>query len=355
MPIDKTMSDAMLGAFRTMVAGCKDQGHSGEAFDNMCRIMDEMETLAMEMSDFSAFNAKLTTGGYFVNFSNEYAKLLSAAATSQYSQGGAAYNDTALLEQTLKAYEDCLPNYLNHKDKETLTKAVQDVINLGRSGVNYPTFLRLMIEQGLDKAMEGTIVNRKYLLADVAFYEELIHPPMLRRSKAVLSIYDELAATASFGVPNTVVYILEHSKILDDTEAGLRKYEHLQQLWIKLIMGLHLWVDAYTKYAPADERYAGGSAEMTRQNIERYKNVWPGKIKIWEAQLLDNYGLCWNDIFTHESFDAEHRSGRFNYTSDCIRFIKDEVYTQCSPLQHAGQELIAKAEALYGKSLTETP
>ncbi|MES2775497.1 MAG: hypothetical protein V4722_15080 [Bacteroidota bacterium] len=351
MPIDKTMSDAMLGAFRSMVAESKKQGHSGEAFDNMCSIMNDMEQLALEMSDMAAFSTKLTTGGYFVNFSNQYAKVLSSAASAQYSQAGAGYDDAALLNQTLKAYEDSLPNYKGHKDEATLTKAVQDVIDLGRSGINYPTFLRLMIEQGLDKAMEGTVISRKYLLADVVFYRQLIHPPMLRRSKAILNKYDELAAAASFNVPNSAVYSLEHAKIIGDTEADQTRYAQIQTLWFRMFTSMHLWVDAYTKYAPADERYAGHSAAETQHNIELFKNTWPGRINVYEAQLLSNYQLSWNDVFAHESFDAEHRSNRFNYTDDYIRFIKDEVYPQCSPLQHADRDLVAKAEALYGKSL----
>lgn len=345
------MSDAMLGTFRNMVADCKKQGHSGEAFDAMCSIMDTMEQLAIEMNDISAFSAKLSTDGHFVNFSNNYAKVLSSAATAQTATAESAYNDEALLQQTIKAYEDCLPNYANHKDKETLTKAVQDVIDLGRSGVNYPTFLRLMIEQGLDKAMEGSVLGRKYLLADVVFYRQLIHPPMLRRSKALLNKHDELAVAASFNVPNATVFMLEHSKIIDDTEAELNKYNHIQLLWFRIFTSLHLWIDAYTKYAPTDERYASESAAQTQHTIELFKNTWPGRIKVHEAQLLNNYQLSWDAVFNHESFDAEHRSNRFNYTDTYTRFIKEEVYPQCIPLQHPDKELIVKAEVLYGKSL----
>ena len=341
----------MLGTFRNMVADCKAKELSGEAFDKMCSIMNEMEQLAEEMNDFAAFSAKLTTGGYFVNFSNEYGKALSAAATGQYAQPSAGYDDNALLQQTLKAYEESLHNFKDHKDKETLTKAVQDVIDLGRTGINYPTFLRLMIEQGLDKAMEGTILSRKYLLADVEFYDQLIYPPMQRRSKAILNKYDELVEASVCGVPNAVLAMLEQTKITEDTEADLRRYGHIQTLWFNMFSSLHHWIDAYTKFAPADERYAGDSPAITQQNIERAQHTWPGRIKVFEKQLQVNFGLAWQDVFTHESFDAECRSNRFNYTSEYIAFVKEQVYPQCIPLQHADAALIASAEALYGKSL----
>ncbi len=347
MPIDTMMSDAMLGTFRKMVSDCREKNYSGEAFNTMCNIMDEMETLAKTMHDFTAFSAKLTTDGYFVNFSNAYSKVLSQAATTQYSS--ATYNDAALLQQTLKMYEDSLANTATDKEKLNITKILQDIIALGKSGINYPTFLRLLIEQGLDKALEGTIINRNYLAEDVAKAEAMQHPPTERRSKAILAKYDELAMAT--GIPNNIIFFSEQGKILDDAEADMRQYQHIQQLWWNMLTNLHTWIDAYTRFAFTDDRFAGNTVSETQENIDRSKNELPGKIKIYEQQLSANYGIKWLDIFATESFIAETKSNRFNYTEAYIEFIKTDIYPACVPLKPTDNNLIQQAEKLYGKAL----
>ena len=351
MPINKTMSDAMLGTFRQMVKDCTDKGYSGEPFNKICSLMQQMEDLATALDDFTAFSTKLTTGGYFMNFSTEYGKVLSNAATAQYSLGGGNYNDDALLQQTINAYKDSLTKFEQHPDKVLLVKAVQEVIDMAGPGVNYPTFLRRLIEQGLDKAMEGTIVNRKYLEAAVKSAEERMYPPMLRRSQAILHKYDELAASTASGIPNTVVFFLEQSKIIDDTEADFIKYQHILSLWFSMITQLHTWIDAHTNFATTDERFAGGAAAATQFNISRSKHELPGKIKVSEMQLYENYGLGWEAIFDSESFIAETATKRFNYTDVYINFIRNDVYPQCIPMQSANRQLILKAESLYRNAL----
>lgn len=354
MAIDKTQSDAILNTFRQMVADCKTKGYTGESFDKMCSIMNEMETLANEMNDLAAFSAKLTTSGYFVNFSNEYGRLLSDVAT-KHTSNTSPYDDNTLLQQTIKSYEDSLKYFDNHKDKEMLTKAVQDIITLGKSGINYPNFLRLMIEQGLDKAMQGSILNRKYLVEDVAFAQKTIQPAWERKVKAVLNKYDEMAAQSTLRIPNNTLFSLERFKIENDHEADVRRYNHIRNLWQTIFSDLHWWIDAYTRFAPKDERYIGQNESETRKNIYRIKNINPGKIKAALNILEQNYQLTWIAIFKHETFDAEYRSNRFNYTEQYICFIKEDVFNQCIPLKHAAKALIEKAEALYNKALITNP
>jgi len=350
MAIDKTQSDAILNTFRQMVADCKTKGYTGESFDKMCSIMNEMETLANEMNDLAAFSAKLTTSGYFVNFSNAYGRLLSDVATKNNSNTS-AYDDNTLLQQTIKSYEDSLKHFDNHKDKEMLTKAVQEIIALGKSGINYPSFLRLMIEQGLDKAMQGSILNRKYLAEDLAFAQKTIQPAWERKARAVLDKYDEMAVQSTLHIPNNTLFSLERFKIENNHEADVRRYDHIRNLWQTIFTDLHWWIDAYTKFAPKDARYMGQNESETRKNIDRIKNINPGKIKAALNILEQNYQLTWRTIFNHETFDAEYRSNRFNYTEEYVCFIKEDVFPQCIPLKHADQILIEKAEALYNKAL----
>ena len=115
MPIDKTYSDAMLGTFRNMMQECRDKKMSGKAFDTMSNTMNKMETFALEMDDLSAFTAKLTTEGLFTDFSTAYGEALAAEGQKKYAAAG-SYDDNALLQQTLQAYENSLPSYKDHPD-----------------------------------------------------------------------------------------------------------------------------------------------------------------------------------------------------------------------------------------------
>ena len=212
MPIEKTYSDAMLGTFRNMLQDCKDKNLSGEAFDTMMTAMNRMESLALEMDEPGAFSAKLMTEGLFTEFSTAYGNLLAAEGQKKYASTG-PYDDNKLLQQTLSAYENSLLQLHVHPDKERLQAPIQNVIDLGRSGINYPTFLRLLIEKGLDKAMEGSALSREALLKDIQWAADLVLPVYEKRNSTLLEKYDEMVADAAFGVPDSVVFSMERFRI----------------------------------------------------------------------------------------------------------------------------------------------
>ena len=346
MPIEKTYADAMLGTFRNMLQNCKDKNLSGESFNKMTVAMNRMEALALEMDDLGSFNAKLTTEGLFTEFSTAYGVLLAEEGQKKYAAGG-TYDDSQLLAQTIEAYENSLQQLNSHPDKEKLQEPIQEVIALGRSGVNYPTFLRMLIEKGLEKAMEGTVLSREALQKDIHWSVELTLPVYERRNRAILAKYDQMASAAAFGVPDSVVFSMERFKIESAFQPMINKYDAIAWRWGKMLELLHDWIDAYTSFAPYDERYVSlEGMEQTKRNIKFCKDCYPGFFKVREDIFNRYFVMQWDDIFNHESFVAERKGRRCMYTDAYIEFLK-EIYHHCVPFTQAPEELVTKAEQLH--------
>ncbi len=346
MPIDKTYSDAMLGTFRNMLQDCKEKELSGSHLDKMQSMMDRMETLATEMDDAGAFSAKLMTEGLFNDFSTAYGSLLAEEGQKKYGSTG-AYDDGKLLQQTLSAYESSLGQLNDHSDKERILASIQAVIDLGRSGINYPTFLRLLIEKGLDKAMEGSVLSREALEKDIQWASELTLPVYERRNRAIGAKFDKMATSAAFGIPDSVAFSMERFKIESAFQPQINKYDAIVWRWGKLLELLHDWIDAYTSFAPYDERYVSLSGmEETKRNIKFCKECYPGFFEVREDIFNRYFSMQWTDIFEHESFCGERKAKRCMYTDAYIDFLK-EVYCHCKPFASAPDEIIKKAERLH--------
>jgi len=346
MPIEKTYADAMLGTFRNMLQECKDKNLWGDSFDKMAAAMNRMEALALEMDDLSAFSAKLTTEGLFTDFSTAYGNLLAEEGQKKYG-ATEVYDDAKLLQQTINAYESSLAQLNDHPDKEKLQGPVQTLIDLGRSGVNYPVFLRLMIEKGLDKAMEGSVLSREALEKDISWATELILPVYEKRNRAILAQYDAMASAAAFGVPDSVVFSMERFRIESEFQPAINRYQAIVDRWGRLLELVHDWIDAHTSFAPYDERYVSlEGMERTKRNIRFCKDCYPGFLKAREDIFNRYFSMNWDDVFIHESFSNEREAKRCMYSDAYVEFLK-EVYPYCKPFSTAPAELVEKAELLH--------
>ncbi|MEP6674166.1 MAG: hypothetical protein ABJA78_03400 [Ferruginibacter sp.] len=345
MPIEKIYVDAMLGTFRNMLQDCREKKSDGESFEKMEASMNRMETLALEMNDFTAYSTKLSTEGLFTEFSTAYGAVLAEEGQKKYA--GNTYNDAQLLEQTLSAYENSLSQLDTNPDKEKLQAPVKAVLKLGRSGINYPTFLRLLIEKGLDKAMEGSVLSRETLEKDLQWAIDLQLPVYIERNKTILAKYDEMAAVAAFAVPDAVAFSMERFKIESAFQPAINQYQAIVDRWQKLLQLLHDWIDAHTSFAAYDARYASAEGmQATLRNIKFYKECNPGFFKVREDIFTRYFSLQWEDIFVHESFRNECKAKRCLYTDAYINFLR-EIYPVCKPFTIPSPDLISKAERLH--------
>src|SRR5262249_3307803 len=147
------------------------------------------------------FQGQLMQENLMGNFSVAYGEVLADMAKPKGGNDTGGYDDKDLLEQKLdplcdaltRIYEavgeqhqevrkhyaqgsDRLKVELNMIEKNAqkftpIKKAIQELVNFGNTCENLPTFLRLQIEKGLDKATEGSVVTKEVYTEDVELNE----------------------------------------------------------------------------------------------------------------------------------------------------------------------------------------
>lgn len=366
MPIEVMYTDAMLGTFRNMFKECKDKGLTGEHLGGMRDCLARMEKLAVDMNDFSAYSATLTTENLFGKFSDHYSRLLSESAKAAANPIG-VYDenaDKALLKQTLDAYRDAIKRLQDSKQQvkemkgaeasdvdvlfkdKIITDAIQKVISLGESGINYPNFLRAMLEQGLDKAMEGAAATREGLVYRYDFEVGWAFCPYyIEQQKAYIDLFDEMEKTSSFGVPDTMKFNLACEKSDVVLKRKIEKWDAIWRRRDELIDDLYWWILSYTPMAPFIEPWSQASdpkkAVIETQDCNPGKFVVKEKIvqRYWNMNLiglLKDEGLAWQVKYNH-----------FYWSQEMMEFLVKEIYPVCKPFQKPSGELIAKMEKLY--------
>lgn len=344
MPVEKQYSDSMLGTFRNMYQELLDKKASGEAFDKLKSTLDRMEQLAVELDDLSSFSAKLTTEGLFVQFSNLYSEILGELSSKQYSKTG---SDEELMEQTLKAYEDALKNYENEPKQKPLYDILKEIIDLGRSGVSYPVFLKICEEKGLYKHLEGSIIAREGLMEEKTFNEIFCMPLPLKKTEELIQIYDELASQSPFGTPDSFLFTLRRIHKDWEYEPLLNRWNAICRCWDRLMELIYDWLDSFCDFAPYDFRWMSMEGpQKTMHNIKRTNDCNPGFLKERKRIFYEYFQLKWDDIFVHETYINEYNAGRIWYSDETIALIK-ETYPICKPFQKPTNELIKKAEDIH--------
>jgi hypothetical protein len=344
MPVEKQYADSMLGTFRTMYQDLFDKKAGGSAFEKLKTTLDRMEQLALEMEDLSSFSAKLTTEGLFVNFSNLYAEVAGEMAAKQYAK---ISSDEELMEQTLAAYESSLKSYEKEPKQKSLYDTMKQIIDLGRSGISYPVFLRICEEKGLYKLLEGGTMTRDGLVEEKTFNEIFSLPVQLQKTEALIKVYDELAEQSAFKAPDTFLFGLERIRLDWHYAPVQNRWDEVCRGWDRLLELIHDWLDSYGDFAPHDFRWVDmGDPQKTLRNIKRTNDCNPGFLKERERIFYEYFQLKWDDIFSHETFLSEFKAGRIWYSDESLDLIK-ETYTHCKPFNKPTKELIKHAEDIY--------
>lgn len=351
MPIDKMISDSMLGTFRNMVQECRDRKLSGPSFDKMAAELAKMEKYAQEIDDVAAFSAKLTTENCFLNFSTYYGEVLADASKQSTSTGD---EDAGLLRQTLQAYTSALSSYdqqvssgtMKPAEAVVLKKAVQDVMDLGQSGVSYPVFLRQLIEKGLDRALEGSVAARQGLVTDLEWTTFANRSLEVRMREEILSAFDEMASAASFGIPDSFLFGLKRQRIEWSYAPDMAKWSAIWNRCDYILTLVNDWIDAYTKFAPTDDRWLDKTnPSRTKKNIRRTQQLNPHRLAFRELLLKQSFGLSWDDIFNHETYLEAFANVDIVLTQAKIDLLK-KTHSHCAPGGEPPRELIVQAEQL---------
>lgn len=135
---------------------------------------------------------------------------------------------------------------------EIIIKGIQDMIDLAeQEGMTYPRFLRLQIERGLDKAMEGLSVVREaqeYNLEVVKLNPT--SPYHLQKEEKKLEAFDQLASKNKFGIPNQKDYSYACNDIDYEFEFDIVKWNEIVRRWTDLLRDLSIWSLSYCSFAP---------------------------------------------------------------------------------------------------------
>ncbi|MGI6481914.1 MAG: hypothetical protein ACOX08_01385 [Methanobacterium sp.] len=352
MPVDKEMADTILGTFRKMFKELEDKGITGESFQTMRTTMDRMEKLALETNDVSEFTAKLTTENLFLEFSNAYTETMTALAKGEYSEGG---GDELLMEKTLEAYEQSIESLKGNPNYEKLKAPIEELIELGKSGISYPVFLRMAEEQGLYQTLQGDIVVRDAILSDKMFCELLHLPLEVEKHEKILEKHDELTSQSPFNVADSFQFGLERQKIEWDYTPRINQWNLISRLWEKMIDNVYDWLDSFGSFAPKDERWMSrrGIAQ-TMRNIKRTQECNPGILKAREKVFMEYFQMSWDDIFNHETFLTAYDANYIWYSDQTLELIK-KAYPYCKPFGKPAPELIREAEEIYSTKSYKRP
>lgn len=352
MPVDKTMADAILDTYRNMYQEISEKGVESDSFKAMGNALRRMEDLAMETDDIADFTAKLTTENLFIEFSNAYSETMASLVKGEYSGND---GDEILLEKTLEAYENSIKNLEGVPNYTILKAPIEELIELGRSGVSYPIFLRTAEEKGLYQLLEGDLVVREGIIADKTFAEFMHLPLEVEKLGKILKIHDELAANSPFNVADSFQLGLERERIEWEFAPLVNGWNLTIRLWEKMLMNVYDWLDSFGSFAPYDGRWMDlRGKSFTMRNIKRTQECNPGILKAREKVLQDYFQMGWNDIFQHETFINEYNAHRVWYSDETLELIK-KAYTQCQPYQKPSKDLVNQAETIYAQKRYKRP
>lgn len=375
MPVDKTIVDAMLGTFRNMLQECRDKNLTGENLDAMASALDRMEQLARELDDTAAYSGMLVQEGLFIKFSEQYSKLLSAAAQSTNSINTDVYDEKAdqqLLQNTLQAYRHAIARIKENKvqvkkrmgaaaaDADVLFKdhllieAIDNVVVLGESGITYPRFLSQLIEKGLDKALEGSVLTSQGLQYSLdAAKATAANPFLIKKEEEKLALYKRLAENSPAKVIDALPFQLGCEKIDWLHEPDIRKWNKVKQGWEKTFFWLDEWITAYCSFAPYIEPWA--AAENPKQAVKESQDCVPGKLRAWEKINQRYFGLSVNELFNHPSFIWDVEQHWMYWSQEYADFLINKVLPVCIPFQQPAPSLITLAEKMHSEQLKVNP
>lgn len=387
MPIDEFILGPMIGPYENMIKDVDSKGIVNEHVDDLKKSFERMKDLGQEHSDITTYMGICMQEDLFTKLGDFYSKAL----TSQVSKGvgdSSNYDDAALLKQSIDALKQSIeiirqgkvnalkeasqdleaeysrgidqqlmekPNTFNNvvevealDNSEDLIKPIEDLIALGEKGdITFPDFLRLQIERGLDKAMEGSGTTRNGLVYLLEWAEaSKISPFHIAKYEKYLAVFDELSNSQKFGVPNSKELQWAINDVDYEFELDIIKWGNITDRWNTILDDLYTWSLAYCNHARSIDPWRILPEAKKTRAIQTSKDTLPGIIKQRERLLEKYYGITFQNIFTHETFLWAVETNNIHYSKEFVHFLKEKVYPSCIPLQHLPSKLIAEREGL---------
>jgi hypothetical protein len=363
MPIDNSLLDAFLGTFRNMLEECKQRNFDNEHVQNMANVMQRMEQLGAEHSDVNAFSGQMAQENLYVQFSDFYAKALAYEQSKGSSSSGIGYDDQALLMQNIqalksavKSIEDGYSNAIKEaeasgemnnaveievlQNPQEIIEPILRLIELGeQDGMNFPDFLKIQIERGLDKAMEGAVATSNALEVEKEFVSvNPLTPYDLALVDEKLSIWNQLCQQSSFGVPQWKEWSLKKDDIERKYETSIIVFRKITSMWSKLIDDLAHWSLSYVSFAPHIEPWS--MAGNPKEAVLETQAIQPGIFQQREILLKKYFDIDFTRVFQHPTFLWSVKYDYIQYSQEFVEFLIKQIYPLCQPFQNLPEQLI---------------
>ncbi|MDY0141148.1 MAG: hypothetical protein RBR97_04565 [Bacteroidales bacterium] len=246
-------------------------------------------------------------------------------------------------EETIKKKPNAFDNSVEVEvmsNPEVLIKPIQDIIDLGeKPGMTLPRFLRLQIETGLDKAMEGSVSTRNGLETQKEFIlSNPISPIHIQVVEQKLEKFDELANANKFKVPNSteLKYAFEDIERLHEND--IQKWDQIKTRWNDLLGDLSFWSLSYCSFAPYIQPWASALDPVAA--TKKTQNTSPGIFKEREKLFQKYFGISFYEIFKQPTFLWEVKYNYIDHSQEFVEFLIEKIYPECKPFNHLSHDLI---------------
>lgn len=357
------MQENLYGKFsdhysRALGAYSKQQYSSGEkGYDDASLLkgnIDAMKQAIQRLRDSYKEALRMASEEYQLEAQEKGLDYLGRVRKKDFDSSGGIDAFKKTVKEKNKESKKVTPNMFDNtvevevlQNPELLIEPIQKLIDLGEQpGMSFPRYLRLQIETGVDKAMEGTGVMRKGLVYSLEFTEAIpANPYYIESAKRKIEAFDNLAAGNRFGVPDMKEINFANDDIDREFVPRIKKGEAIKRIWEKMIWSLYDWSLSYCSFAPKIKPWSLApdpvAATIHTQETE------PGIFKEWEKLLMKYFGISFMDIFKHPTFAFEVEKSYYSFSHELMEFMIEEVYPQCKPFNQLPDNIIEKRASFY--------
>ncbi|MBM3672991.1 MAG: hypothetical protein FJW86_12540 [Actinobacteria bacterium] len=351
MPVPPDQIATMLGPMRDQLAQAEADGAADAAptdFADARAALDQMEALAAESADMGEWSQVLARDGWWQRFTDPYTRALVAVGEKKYGGAGGAGappDDATMLANMVGVFEQSITQLAGNPDEAHLVPVLREVVDLGKSGLSFPRFLRELELRGINQQMLGLSVQRHHLEAQAQQARDLLDPAREQMATALVAAYDGLAGRNELGVVDPLEFELARLRVEHEWAPVIARQDYVAERTPLVVFLLIDWIDAHTSWAPKDERFLGDNAAQTKENIERTQQCNPGFVRVRLDLLSEAIGLDFPALFDEPIFPQVRKNGG-PYFSDERVDIARALEPACTPGASPPDDLLARAAAI---------
>ncbi len=232
---------------------------------------------------------------------------------------------------------------------EEIIKPIQKLIDLGeQADMTLPRFLRIQIETGMDKAMEGSVTVKDGLYTEKEFIlANPVTPYDIEKIDKKISEFERLASENKFGIPNLKEFAFIRDDIDREFEPQIIKWKKITDMWDNLLWDLSFWSMSYLSYARYLEPWS--LSKNPPEAVIDTQDTTPGVFKEREKLFKKYFDISFMEIFRHPTFEWSVKYNYISYSQEFVEFIAKKIYPECKPFNHLSSELINERGTFHKK------